>query len=562
MKKVKLLFFASLTSIVVSCDSYFDVNDNPNDLHTDQALPSQYLPAAQLGAHRVQASTMNRLGLLFSNATGGNVSSYASPFTNEFNLNISTTFYSGIFEGLYSNVNVFQKIIDFPDTTGKYDEYKAVSKISKAYYMQYLVDLYGNVPYTQAFKGSANLTPAYDDDQEIYLSLFEELDEARYLIDNLSPDAEALDTKDIVMGGDLNKWYEFANTIELKMLVRMSNTTGATATRRDARLNALAGASFITSDVTIQPGFDNTTSSKVNPLNLTFGWDQAGNTTGRNLYCASGHFVKCVNPYSSVNYASPAEQEVVPGSGVFYPNVSDPRRSRVYSFAASSPISFQKGVTQGSSVVDVTYPGQALGGQPSKFSFYFFDPYLQVSPSGYNGGIPNTAIGNYYAEVDGYIMTAAESYFIQAEAAHLAGSYAVLGLDAQTLFNSGVVASMPYYATSLGSYLTTINTKPNFGYNSSFTFAQNHHAIMYQKWIAVLNSNAIEAYIDQNRTGYPLNPMPIGSPQTHRPYRLLYPNSEYIANTNNVINLSLNNLFDISNQYLPFWMLGDPALGN
>ena len=67
MKKVKVLLFATLASFVVSCDNYFDINDNPNDLHTDEALPPQFLPAAQLGCHRVQASTMNRLGLLFSN---------------------------------------------------------------------------------------------------------------------------------------------------------------------------------------------------------------------------------------------------------------------------------------------------------------------------------------------------------------------------------------------------------------------------------------------------------------------------------------------------------------
>lgn len=562
MKKVKVLLFATLASFVVSCDNYFDINDNPNDLHTDQALPPQFLPAAQLGCHRVQASTMNRLGLLFSNAAGGNIKTYASPFNAEFSLNVGTTFYSGIFENLYLNINVFQKIIDYPDTSGKYDAYKAIAKISKAYYMQYIVDLYGNAPYTQAFQGSSNLTPAYDDDQEIYLDLFNQLDEARSIINNLSANAQDPADKDIVFGGDLNSWYKFANTVELKMLVRMSNVTGATAARRDARLNNLAGATFVTSDVVIQPGFSNSTNNQVNPVNLAFGWDAAGNVTNRNLFCASGHFVKSVNTYTSVNYASLADREVVPGSGIFYPNVLDPRRSRIFAFAGSTPTSYQAGVSQGSTTVDVTYPGSNPS-QPSKFNFYFFDPYLQVTPvTGYNAGLPNTAIGNYYAEVDGYIMTAAESYFIQAEAAHLGGAYSVLGLNAQSLFNSGVAASMPYYGTTIGTYLTQINTKPNFGYNPSFTFAQNHHAILYQKWIATLNSNAIESYIDHNRTGYPVNPLPIGTTRSTRPLRLIYPQSEYIANSANVINLTSDNVFDTSNQYLPFWMLGDPALGN
>lgn len=563
MKKVKVLLIATLSVFAVSCDNYFDINENPNDLHTDQALPEQYLPAAQLGCHRVQASTMNRLGLIFSNAAGGNVKVYASPFNNEFSLNVGTTFYSGIFENLYVNINTFQKIIDYTDNSGKYDAYKAIAKISKAYYMQYIVDLYGNVPYTEAFKGSANLTPAYDDDQEIYMSLMDELADARALINNLGANAQMPSNEDIVFGGSMSDWVTFANTVELKMLVRMSNVTGATAARRDAKLNDLAATSptFVTSDVVIQPGFSNATSTQCNPLINAFGWDYAGNTTNANLFCASGHFVKSMSAYSAVNYASPAQQEVIAGSGVFYPNVADPRRLRVFRAAGSSPVSYLAGVSQGATDVDVKYPGSNPA-QPSRFHYVFFDPYLQVAPQGYNSGYPNTAIGNYYAGVDGYVMTAAESYFIQAEAAHLGGAYAVLGLDAQTMFNAGVTASMPYYFATPGTYLATINTKPNYGYNPAFTFDQNHHAIMYQKWIATLNSNAIESYIDYTRTGYPLTPMPSGTARTHKPYRLMYPQSEYIANANNVINLGMDDVFNSANQYVPFWLQGDPALGN
>ena len=50
--------------------------------------------------------------------------------------------------------------------------------------MQYLVDLYGDIPYTEAFKGVDNITPAYNDDQFVYRQLLNELDDARDIILN------------------------------------------------------------------------------------------------------------------------------------------------------------------------------------------------------------------------------------------------------------------------------------------------------------------------------------------------------------------------------------------
>jgi hypothetical protein len=567
MKKIRLFIIPILALAFTSCDDYFNINDNPNDLHADVTKPSMFLPAAQVGAYRVQATTMTRLGLLFSNAAGGNVQSYASPFSDEMTLNVSTNFYSAIFENLYINVNTFQKVIDYPNPTGQYSGEQAVAKICKAYYMQYIVDLYGDAPYTDAFKGQANLTPKYNDDQLIYKKLLTELDEARAMIADIqggvNTNAEDISTVDVMLHGDMAKWNEFANTVELKMLVRMSNSTGATAAWRDARLNDLAanGATFTTYDVTINPGYSADNDAQVNPFVFNFGWDSAANVTNRNVYCISGHLLKCLNPLTDVNYASPAEQEVIAGSGVFYPLVSDPRRYRIFATAATAA-PYHKGVTQGSTTVDVFRPGGNAIGQPSKIAGYMFNPYGQ---NGVSNGLPNTSVGNFHATNSGYVMTGAESYFLQAEAAHLGGAYAVLGLDAATSFDNGVNASFPFYQLApSATYLTTIKTKPNFGYNVAFTAAQNHHAILYQKWIAEMQSNPIEAYIDNTRTGYPVNPMSLSADasKTTRPKRLIYPTSEYIANAANVPNVTSSDIFTAGNPKLPFWQLGDPALGN
>jgi hypothetical protein len=56
--------------------------------------------------------------------------------------------------------------------------------------MQYIVDLYGDSPYFEAFKGQQNLTPVYTDDAVIYKELIKELEEARALIQNPSATAQ------------------------------------------------------------------------------------------------------------------------------------------------------------------------------------------------------------------------------------------------------------------------------------------------------------------------------------------------------------------------------------
>ena len=91
--------------------------------------------------------------------------------------------------------------------------FKAVAIITKAHYMQTLVDLYGDVPYTQAFLGADNTTPAYNDDQFIYRSLITSLEQARTIIDLADTTvAEDITVPDVMFHGVMNNWIEFAIT--------------------------------------------------------------------------------------------------------------------------------------------------------------------------------------------------------------------------------------------------------------------------------------------------------------------------------------------------------------
>ena len=417
--------------------------------------------------------------------------------------------------------------------------------------MQYAVDLYGDVPYTEAWKGSANITPAYDDDYAIYQDLIANLEDARALIAAANPNAEDIAPVDTMLGGDMAKWNEFANTIQLRMCLRMSETTGAVAAYRDSKLADIVAGPFITESVTINPGFSGASDAQASPAFNFFAHQVDGTARANRLFIAmTGHAYKAMTSYANTNYtgtATAGSQELVPGSGVFYPNLTDARRARLFTAGVGSAGGAVRAVNQGSSQVDVSTPTAVMPGVPARLGLLGnFDLY---------GEHPGATFDDY-SGASGYIMLYSEACFLLAEAAARAdnGEAGYAGFTgAQGWFDAGVTDSFISRNAAIGGYLAAINAKPNFGYAASTTFNEQLHAIMYQKWIALMGVHGMESFVDYNRTGYPLTPLASVATQSRKPYRLFYPVSEYIANSANVPSLSTSDLFTV-NAKSPFWL--------
>lgn len=540
MKRIKFLV-PLLAVMMFSCDDYLDINESPNNPQFEDVTPKLLLPGAQVSAARVQITTANQLGNVFMNSWTRNVQSFGNGFDRELQLNIDNTFYSGIWDGYFRALKNFDGIIKYNNPTGKYDYYVAIAKICKAHYMQQIVDLYGDCPYTEAWQGNDNITPAYDDDYAIYQDLIANLEQARDLIANANPDPNITDVvvSDAMLFGDMNRWVEFANTIELRMLLRMSNMTGAPATYRDTKLAEIAAGPFLSDNVAINPGYNASTDASANPAYNTFAADVAGIArSNRTFITMAGHAYKSLQSYATTNYPAAGSQEIVVGSGVNYPNVTDPRSARLFTAAPSNP---RRAVNQGSSLVDVGAPTTTFPGLPCRLGLIgHFNPYATA---------PNQTPAEYSA-VDSYVMTYSESCFLQAEAAV---RYPALFSNEQFWFDEGIYEDCAMRVAAVGSYVTTINTRPWFGLAASTTFDQKIHAIMYQKWVALLGINAIQSYIDYTRTGYPLTPLASVAIQSRKPYRLVYPVSEYVANSTNVPAMTANDAF-VVNSLSPFWL--------
>ena len=217
---MKIFRIIAVASVFVwstsSCEKYLDVNDDPNK--TEFASLDVVLPAAQ-------ASTCIHVGGELFNL-GGFWAQYhtQSPDAGQYQdidaYNVSVDFFDRTWQELYAGaLNDYRYMRENSDGTN--NAYYLVATLMEAYTYQVLVDLYGQVPYSEALQGTANLTPVYDEGQLIYKDLLLKIDDAmsRYAADPANGEGPK-SANDIIFGGNMERWMQFGNTLKLKMLLR------------------------------------------------------------------------------------------------------------------------------------------------------------------------------------------------------------------------------------------------------------------------------------------------------------------------------------------------------
>jgi hypothetical protein len=509
MKKLKLIIpFIAL--LLFSCSDYLEVNETANN--PTNVPPNLILAAAHSNSYRTVATTMNELGNVWMNNWGANVNSFTGGYNDEFSLEISNTFYSGIWNSVYLNTANYTNIIN--STQPNFENHKAIAKIMKSYYFQYIVDLYGDAPYSEAHQGTANLTPVYDDAQTIYRDLYAKLDEAVNDIQNAPATASTVGSEDVIMNGDMNRWIKFANTLKLRILLRQSNLAavdGATQTYLNEKFAELVAdnAQFIGAGeaVTINPGYGNGNDNQQNPF-----YNRWGKTTDGLSDRQSFNFTR------ASNHAATFLRGLQPGYSAV-----DARVGRLYAPIGAAVVGVKQGDASGTG-----------GTAPTNISS--LGAGLVVS-----------------ASQNGSIMTSSEALLLRAEA--IARGY--LAGDADALFNAAIADSYTRLgATGSGTYIGQIATVPGFGYAASATLDDKIKAIMIQKWIALNGIHGIESWIEYTRTGYPRTPLAISAQRPSKPNRLMYPNTELIGNSANVPAQTLADVFSTT----IFWDVTPPVV--
>lgn len=114
------------------------------------------------------------------------------------------------------------------------------SKVIRCYVLMTMVDMYGDIPYSEALMGGANLTPRYDNSADVYAGIYEELNQAiEYL--KIQDVSSAGKIRDLYYGGIEGtpsgpRWITVAKTLKLKMLnnSRLVGTIGSHVVKTDA----------------------------------------------------------------------------------------------------------------------------------------------------------------------------------------------------------------------------------------------------------------------------------------------------------------------------------------
>ncbi len=527
----KILFLSILSLFTFSaCSDYLDVNDEQtNNPYVDSLTPNTMLAGA------LNNYTNHQVGAL---ATYGNRMAYVwglnSGFTSSdpaFTYVFASNSYVAPFENSYLNADNFQDIIDLKTKLPNYEYHFGVAKIFKVMCFDYITALYGDAPYFQALDEKI-AAPKYDDDKKIIPELFKELDEARAFLTTSNPDVISLGSEDIVFGGGaaaVNDWIKFLNTIELKLILRLSKTTDpALVTLRNTRSSSLdAIKNFVTDDVTVNPGYNGSTLGTRSPLYRLYGRNELfTDWQSANRANAAGDYIAKVLNGTQTNSTLTAD-------------VVDPRRARMFALVGGAVA----GNTQG------VFPLTEI----SRFAGF----YLGRLGAGGVGPNPSDVNG---MERDAFLMLAAESHFLQAEAYERG---LLTGGSASTSFNDGITASFKFYSTPFGTltsaslptlvastYLGAIVGKNGLDYGGS---SDKINAIITQKYLALAQWNGIELYLDHMRTGFPVLPLPVGISETTRPNRLIYPNSEYSNNSANVPNVIAAEIFTV-NSKTPYYL--------
>lgn len=526
MKKYKIYLFSLVAAMgLSSCEDYLDINDSPNNPLIEGVSPDLALSGAITQPYRSFCTQANVLGNLFMNSWGGNVNAFTGVYTVEFDLNIDNSFYSRIWDNLFLTTLGLTNIQNYP--SDQYDNHKAIAKITKAFYFQYLVDLYGDIPYSQAHN-PLNPTPVYDGAQSVYRGLVSDLDAAVEMINDAPVDTKAVGLEDPVFKGNMNNWKKFANTLKLRLLLRESGVAASQAYLAQ-EFAELAGAQFLDVDAIVNPGYSNANNDRQNPFYNTYGF-QINETTARSSYNSTVATKNAIESLDGTKYSSGNTSLAYDGRiGRLFKanettNIPNPDPTPAPGDPTTVAVPVYRGVVQGMTGIQAP------------------DNLANIGP----GLLKNSA-------QDGYLMTAAESYFLQAEAVHRT----YLSGNAKALFEQGIRSSFVLLGapvsttddnplvirTTYNDYITRINAN-NINKLSWDGTANKLEAIMTQKWIALMGINGIESWIEYTRTGLPLTDLALTATRPAKPVRLMYPNSEYTANGNNVPSQSQNDAFN------------------
>ncbi len=455
----------ALVLVVAGCDSRFeDVNTNPNE--PEEVNPNLLLPNIIRSSVNTSVNT--------AHTTGNLVLQYVSKVS--FNTGVDRYDWAGVgyWEPFYDDLRNVEEVIRL----GKEREnpnYEGVGLVLKSWIFSMLTDAYGDIPYSEAVSVDSTNTPAYDPQEEVYAGLLADLERANDLLDPSGPSIRG----DILYGGDLMRWKKLANSLRLRLLMRLSEKQGALES-----VNVQNDFQQIVANEPVLEGNEDNAALEY--------LDSRPNEWPRHT--------SRVGTFRTFKMAETLTDTLK--------TFGDPRLP-VFADSTAAPVS---GVTCDELE---TYKGVPNG-------------LTDDASDNFNGGRDcqsslNTA--RYFESPNaakGLIMTYSEVLFLRAEAAARGWT----NEDAESRYEQGIEASMNQYNQEMpANYLA----QPGVQFDQSRAL----ELIGKQKWIALFYTG-MEGWFNWRRTGYPaIEPAQDNVNADEIPVRFRYPESEQALNREN-----------------------------
>jgi len=467
MKKYNFLFIISLLFLAgTSCD---DFDDDFNNINPDVAVNIDNNPELLLTG--VIREPINRMvGAAWSE--GNLMAQYAARFVFTSFDQFEWGSQESEWNRLYLSIRDAQQLKQIARNLDN-PSYEAAGLIMEAWMFQILTDMWGDVPYTEAAQAKLqeNYTPAYTPQEQIYTGILDSLTIANTLLS--ASDAPAIQG-DILLGGDLANWQKFANSLRMRVALRLSNV------KPDV-------AQSVISTIVGSPEQYPILESNEDNVALTY---LSSNPSVFPISEAAGYRSGSFNEYRM--------SETVEGVLKEY---DDPRLQAWFNPTTNS---VEAGTPEWSGMLNGVVDGNAYvykGGDAflSKFSDQFY-----FSPNA----------------IEGMIIKYDEVQFMLAEAAQRGW---IVG-DAQTYYENGVQASFNYWEVELP---TDYLSREGVSYDGML------ETIINQKWLAMLYTD-YQGFIEYKRTGFPtvIQPGPDAFFDTY-PSRFEYPSEERTLNKTN-----------------------------
>ena len=470
--KTKLSLLAGMLILLYGCKKDFDkMNTNPN------------LATVVPGTNVLGSSELSSVYTLFGTRLdcyyAGAYSGYIGAPDYEYRVDINNDMWRSMYTTMTYAVDAMRLA-----KNDENDNLYAAALTFKAYNAQKTTDMWGAVPYSEAFQLEKGLLyPKYDTQEEIYNAILAELKTAADLFD---VSGKSLGAGDFFLQGDIAKWKKFCNSLRLRVAIRMSSADAAKAT------------------VVIQEVLGNPTKYPIMTDNTDNAyWYFPGTSPDEEIWYESMGTVGGAPKTTGWRLQQPIIDALQ--------NNNDPR-----------------------------LPVYADKNSWGKYSGHRFGPNEKSDTM--NNNFNRSHIGDRFMnDPKGFIpyMNCAEVYFCLAEAYQRGLATG----DAWVAYETGITKSCEESNKVAAGDIATFLTQPEVAWGSGTT--TNLQKIALQKWICLFKQS-VEGWSEARRTDVPLlTDITINYDSSHNrpPFRMAYADEEKTLNTNFPFNVVEKDIF-------------------